>query len=82
MTENVKKFQPKVLIIDSIQTLFDDTLDSIPGSVGQIRECTAKLLDLAKRAAGNGDDRRPCYQRRVIAGPRLLEHMVDVVLYF
>ena len=82
MTENVKKFQPKVLIIDSIQTLFDDTLDSIPGSVGQIRECTAKLLDLAKRQQVTVMIAGHVTKEGVIAGPRLLEHMVDVVLYF
>ncbi|MEE0775510.1 MAG: DNA repair protein RadA [Bacillota bacterium] len=82
VTENVKKIQPKVLIIDSIQTLFDDTLDSIPGSVGQIRECTAKLLELAKKNQVTVLIAGHVTKEGVIAGPRLLEHMVDVVLYF
>ncbi len=82
LAENIDKIKPQLLIIDSIQTLYDESLDSIPGSVGQIRECTAKLLNLAKKSqiivmiAGH------VTKEGVIAGPRLLEHMVDVVLYF
>ncbi len=82
LAENIEKIKPQLLIVDSIQTLYDESLDSIPGSVGQIRECTAKLLHLAKQSqiivmiAGH------VTKEGVIAGPRLLEHMVDVVLYF
>ncbi|MBQ6810337.1 MAG: AAA family ATPase, partial [Firmicutes bacterium] len=47
--ENVRTLEPKLLIVDSIQTLFDESIDSVSGSVAQIRECTAKLLQLAKR---------------------------------
>lgn len=80
--ENVKKIAPKLLIIDSIQTLYDDGLDSISGSVGQIRECTAQLLQLAKREQLTVMIAGHVTKEGVIAGPRLLEHMVDVVLYF
>lgn len=82
LAENIRRIKPRLLIVDSIQTLYDDSLDSVPGSVGQIRECTAKLLHLAKKEqiivmiAGH------VTKEGVIAGPRLLEHMVDVVLYF
>ena len=82
LAENIEKIKPQLLIVDSIQTLYDESIDSIPGSVGQIRECTAKLLHLAKQSqiivmiAGH------VTKEGVIAGPRLLEHMVDVVLYF
>lgn len=80
--ENVRKVEPKLLIIDSIQTLFDDSLDSISGSVGQIRECTAKLLQVAKREQITVMIAGHVTKEGVIAGPRLLEHMVDVVMYF
>ena len=80
--ENVSRLSPKLLIIDSIQTLFDDSIDSISGSVGQIRECTAKLLQLAKREQITVMIAGHVTKEGVIAGPRLLEHMVDVVMYF
>lgn len=80
--ENVRKLEPKLLIVDSIQTLFDDTIDSISGSVAQIRECTAKLLQLAKREHITVMIAGHVTKEGVIAGPRLLEHMVDVVMYF
>ena len=80
--ENVQKLEPKLLIVDSIQTLFDDTIDSISGSVAQIRECTAKLLQLAKREHITVMIAGHVTKEGVIAGPRLLEHMVDVVMYF
>ena len=79
--ENVSRLSPKLLIIDSIQTLFDDSIDSISGSVGQIRECTAKLLQLAKREQITVMIAGHVTKEGVIAGPRLLEHMVDVVMY-
>ncbi len=80
--ENVGKIAPKLLIIDSIQTLYDEALDSISGSVGQIRECTAQLLQLAKREQLTVMIAGHVTKEGVIAGPRLLEHMVDVVMYF
>ena len=74
--------QPRLLIIDSIQTMYNPELPTSAGSVGQVRECTAKLLQFAKttniavlvigHVTKDGN----------IAGPRLLEHMVDVVLQF
>ena len=74
--------QPRLLIIDSIQTMYNPELPTAAGSVGQVRECTAKLLQFAKttniavlvigHVTKDGN----------IAGPRLLEHMVDVVLQF
>ncbi|MEG2658126.1 MAG: DNA repair protein RadA, partial [Clostridiales bacterium] len=82
VTENIKKIKPKLLIVDSIQTLYDEELDSIPGSVGQIRECTARLLELAKKQQVTVMIAGHVTKEGVIAGPRLLEHMVDVVMYF
>ncbi len=76
------RIKPSLLIIDSIQTMYSPELASAPGSVGQVRECTGKLLRFAK------DREIPVViighvtKEGNIAGPRLLEHMVDVVLYF
>lgn len=80
--DNVKKIAPILLIVDSIQTLYDEELDAVSGSVGQIRECTAKLLQLAKREQLTVMIAGHVTKEGVIAGPRLLEHMVDVVMYF
>lgn len=80
--ENIESLQPGLLIVDSIQTLFDAELDSIPGSIGQIRECTAVLLDIAKKNQVTVMIAGHVTKEGVIAGPRLLEHMVDVVMYF
>ncbi len=74
--------QPKLLIIDSIQTMYNADLPTAAGSVGQVRECTAKLLQFAKTTGIAviviGHRSQDCN----FAGPRLLEHMVDVVLQF
>ena len=80
--DNVEAHKPGLLIIDSIQTLFDETVDSASGSVGQIRECTSVLLQLAKRNRITVMIAGHVTKEGVIAGPRLLEHMVDVVMYF
>ena len=82
VTESVAEIQPKLLIVDSIQTLYDGSLDSAGGSVSQIRECTAKLVRLAKKEQITVMIAGHVTKEGVIAGPRLLEHMVDVVMYF
>ncbi len=74
--------KPKVVIVDSIQTVFREEISSAPGSVGQVRECAAQLLRIAKST-----DTAICLVGHVtkegaLAGPRVLEHMVDTVLYF
>ena len=80
--QRIKELQPAFLVIDSIQTIFTSTLDSAPGSVSQVRECTGQLMLQAK---GEG---LPTFlvghvtKDGAIAGPRVLEHMVDTVLYF
>ena len=77
-----KRSQPMLLVIDSIQTMYVGSVESAPGSVSQVRECTARLLRFAK------DQDIPVIiighvtKDGTIAGPRMLEHMVDVVLYF
>ena len=82
VAENVRRLEPKLLIVDSIQTLYDESVDSAGGSVAQIRECTAKLLRLAKSEQITVMIAGHVTKEGVIAGPRLLEHMVDVVMYF
>ncbi|EGO62876.1 DNA repair protein RadA [Acetonema longum] len=74
--------KPAFLVIDSIQTMFCPDIPSAPGSVGQVRESTAKLLRYAKETNVPVAIIGHVTKEGNIAGPRLLEHMVDVVLYF
>src|SRR5690625_2382538 len=78
----IEEIKPSFVVIDSIQTIFREEVSSAPGSVSQVRECTGQLMRIAKT---NGIP--VCIVGHVtkegsIAGPRLLEHMVDAVLYF
>jgi DNA repair protein RadA/Sms len=72
----------KVLIIDSIQTMRSEELDSAPGAVSQLRECTAELVRYAKQSGTAVLLVGHVTKEGQIAGPRVLEHMVDTVLYF
>jgi DNA repair protein RadA/Sms len=80
--QQIQEVQPSILVVDSIQTLQTNTIDSSPGSISQIRECTSELMTFAKSSGVpvllighiNKDGN--------IAGPKILEHMVDVVLQF
>ena len=74
--------KPQLLIIDSIQTMYNPELQTAAGSVGQVRECTAKLLQFAKSTGIAVLLIGHVTKDGTIAGPRLLEHMVDAVLYF
>ncbi len=74
--------KPRVAVIDSIQTLWSETLQSAPGSVAQVRECAAQLTRHAKRAATALFMIGHVTKEGAIAGPRVLEHIVDTVLYF
>jgi len=76
------QLQPDVLIIDSIQTLYDPDLTSSPGSVGQVKECTMSLLRLSKDTGITVFLIGHVNKEGAIAGPKVLEHMVDCVLYF
>ncbi len=78
----VEKHQPHLLVIDSIQTLFTDAITSAPGSVSQVRECTAMLMGEAKRRGLSLVIIGHVTKDGTIAGPRVLEHMVDTVLNF
>jgi len=84
--------RPDIAVIDSIQTVYSDQLTSAPGSVAQVRECAAHLTRYAKASAGaesGAPGRATCIvlvghvtKEGALAGPRVLEHMVDTVLYF
>ncbi len=76
------KLNPAVMVIDSIQTIFTEELTSAPGSVGQIRESAAKLMLFAKKSGIPVFLIGHVTKEGAIAGPRVLEHLVDTVLYF
>ena len=73
---------PQVAVIDSIQTLWSDQLSSAPGSVAQVRECAAQLTRLAKQSGITVILVGHVTKEGALAGPRVLEHIVDTVLYF
>ena len=77
-----QKINPKVIVIDSIQTIFSIELPSAPGSVGQIRECATKLMFMAKKNSIPLFIIGHVTKEGAIAGPKVLEHIVDTVLYF
>jgi DNA repair protein RadA/Sms len=74
--------KPRVAVIDSIQTVFSEALQSAPGSVAQVRECAAQLTRHAKRTGTSLFLVGHVTKEGALAGPRVLEHMVDTVLYF
>ena len=82
ISNQIEAIKPSFIVIDSIQTIYRDEVTSAPGSVAQVRECTSELMRLAKTL------HIPIFivghvtKEGAIAGPRMLEHMVDVVLYF
>ena len=78
----VMKYKPQIVIIDSIQTMFKEDISSAPGSVSQVREVTSTLLRIAKQQAITIFIVGHVTKEGVVAGPRVLEHMVDTVLYF
>ena len=75
--ESVHENKPNVLIIDSIQTMFSDALDTPPGSIGQVKECTMTLMQLAKGEGVTVFVIGHVNKEGSIAGPKVLEHMVD-----
>tara|TARA_R110002096_G_scaffold299503_2_gene494030 strand:- start:105620 stop:107008 length:1389 start_codon:yes stop_codon:yes gene_type:complete len=80
--EQALEMRPAVLAIDSIQTVHCDALDSIPGSVGQVRECTGRLMAFSKTSGIPTILVGHVTKEGSIAGPKTLEHMVDTVLHF
>lgn len=77
-----RDLKPELVVIDSIQTLFTSTIESSPGSISQVRECTAQLLRFAKQSAIPVFLIGHITKDGSIAGPKVLEHMVDAVLQF
>jgi DNA repair protein RadA/Sms len=80
--KNIEKIQPQILVIDSIQTLHTNAIDASPGSISQIRETTAELIKFAKETGTPVLLIGHINKEGQIAGPKILEHMVDVVLQF
>ena len=80
--ESVAAFKPDVLIVDSIQTMYHAFLDSSPGSVPQVKDCTMAFMRLAKDEGITVFVVSHVNKEGAIAGPKVLEHMVDCVLYF
>ncbi|MDD5771038.1 MAG: DNA repair protein RadA, partial [Candidatus Omnitrophica bacterium] len=80
--EYIRKIKPQVVIIDSIQVIFDPTLGSSAGSVSQVRECAGALTQLAKTTGTSIFIIGHVTKEGTLAGPRVLEHIVDTVLYF
>lgn len=79
---HIADVKPQILIIDSIQTMFCDNITSAPGSVSQVREATLELMRIAKQDGVATFIVGHVTKQGAIAGPRVLEHMVDTVLYF
>lgn len=80
--ENIEALSPDIVIIDSIQTMFDQDISSAPGSVSQVRECTMSLMRMTKEKGFTTFVIGHINKEGSIAGPKVLEHMVDCVLYF
>ena len=80
--EQAEAMTPSLLVIDSIQTMYTGDIDAAPGSVSQVRECTSRLLRFCKERNIPTVIIGHVTKEGNIAGPRMLEHMVDVVLYF
>lgn len=82
MLTTLAEEKPAVVVIDSIQTIYSDALQSAPGSVAQVRECAAQLTRYAKRTGTTLFVVGHVTKEGALAGPRVLEHIVDTVLYF
>lgn len=79
---HIKNISPKLLVVDSIQTVYSDALDSAPGSISQVRECASSLLKFAKQSGTPVLLIGHITKEGSIAGPKILEHIVDAVLQF
>lgn len=80
--EVIKRTSPDTVVIDSIQTMYLEDISSAPGSVSQVRECTNALMQIGKGSGVSIFIVGHVTKEGVVAGPRVLEHMVDTVLYF
>jgi len=82
ITAHAQKDQPQIMVVDSIQAVYTDALQSAPGSVAQVRESAAHLVRFAKQSNIAMFVVGHVTKEGALAGPRVLEHMVDTVLYF
>lgn len=80
--KEAERLKPQLVIVDSIQTMYSQTVEGAPGSMAQIRECTSRLMTYAKTSDVPVIVIGHVTKDGAIAGPRMMEHMVDVVLYF
>lgn len=80
--EEIEQVKPDVLVVDSIQTVYSEKIESIPGSIGQIRECALQFLHLSKNRTIPTFLIGHITKDGALAGPKALEHIVDAVLYF
>ncbi|MBE5934211.1 MAG: DNA repair protein RadA [Lachnospiraceae bacterium] len=80
--QNIDEVKPEILVVDSIQTMYKEEVTSSPGSVGQVREATNVLMHIAKEKGIATFIVGHVTKEGTVAGPRVLEHMVDTVLYF
>ena len=80
--DSVDRLQPNILIVDSIQTLYNEANESSPGSVSQVKDCTMAMMQLSKSQGLTVFVVGHINKDGAIAGPKVLEHMVDCVLYF
>ena len=79
---SIEELSPDLVIIDSVQTVYDPSLTTAPGSVGQVKQCAMELMQLAKSTGFTAFVVGHVNKEGAIAGPKVLEHMVDCVLYF
>lgn len=77
-----EQMKPEAVVVDSVQTVYTEEMESAPGTVGQVRECAAKLMFYAKRSGVPVFLIGHVTKEGAIAGPRVLEHIVDTVIYF
>ena len=81
VTQSVEDLRPDILIIDSVQTMYNNDIASAPGSIGQVKDCTMAVMQLAKTMNITAFVIGHVNKEGAIAGPKVLEHMVDCVLY-
>ena len=80
--DKIGALRPDIVIMDSIQTVYDPSLNTAPGSVGQVKQCAMEIMQLAKSTGFTAFVIGHVNKEGAIAGPKVLEHMVDCVLIF
>lgn len=80
--DHLEKLKPQILILDSVQTVYSPELDSQAGTVGQLRECAFRIIEVTKKQNMSSFLVGHVTKEGALAGPKVLEHMVDAVLYF